>query len=283
MRQYIKTFLLTLSMMLSSAAMYAQDITSVHGVVSDDLGPLMGATVCEIDGNGRIIESAITDMNGNFVMKVRNASAHKIRFSYVGLDTKTMKIDKTTYDVKLESKTVLQEVTIKSKKRMNGSGLPIPEREVSFAVQSISTKEFEGLGVNSIDEALQGRIAGLDIVSGGNLGSGSTIRLRGGGSMSGLSSETPLIVVDGNIRNVEQGNFDFANADQEQFAELLNVNPEDIASINVIKDGAGAAIYGSDGANGVIEIITKRGKRGKPRVTYTGSIKASHIYFPESM
>ena len=283
MRQYIKTFLLTLSMMISSAAMYAQDITSVHGVVSDDLGPLMGATVCEIDGNGRIIESAITDMNGNFVMKVRNASAHKIRFSYVGLDTKTMKIDKTTYDVKLESKTVLQEVTIKSKKRMNGSGLPIPEREVSFAVQSISTKEFEGLGVNSIDEALQGRIAGLDIVSGGNLGSGSTIRLRGGGSMSGLSSENPLIVVDGNIRKVEESNFDFANADQEQFAELLNVNPEDIASINVIKDGAGAAIYGSDGANGVIEIITKRGKRGKPRVTYTGSIKASHIYFPESM
>ena len=262
---------------------YAQEITSVHGVVSDDFGPLMGATVCEIDGSGRIIESAITDMNGNFTMKVKNASAHKIRFSFVGLDTQTLKIDKTTYDIKMESKTVLQEVTIKSKKRLNGSGLPIPEREVSFAVQSISTKEFEGLGVNSIDEALQGRIAGLDIVSGGNLGSGSTIRLRGGGSMSGLSSENPLIVVDGNIRQVDSEGFDFNSADQDKFAELLNVNPEDIASINVIKDGAGAAIYGSDGANGVIEIVTKRGSRGKPRLTYTGSIKASHIFIPESM
>lgn len=283
MRQYIKIFLLALSLSLSSAVSFAQDITSVHGVVSDDFGPLMGATVCEIDGNGRIIESAVTDMNGNFTMKVRNASAHKIRFSYVGLDTQTLKIDRTTYDVKMESKTVLQEVTVKSKKRMNGSGLPIPEREVSFAVQSISTKEFDGLGVNSIDEALQGRIAGLDIVSGGSLGSGSTIRLRGGGSMSGLSSETPLIVVDGNIRKVDDDNFDFANADQEKFAELLNVNPEDIASINVIKDGAGAAIYGSDGANGVIEIVTKRGSKGKPRLTYTGSIKLSRIFIPESM
>ena len=80
MRQYIKTFLLTLSLCLASVASYAQDITSVHGVVSDDFGPLMGATVCEIDGNGRIIESAVTDMNGNFTMKVKNASAHKIRF-----------------------------------------------------------------------------------------------------------------------------------------------------------------------------------------------------------
>ena len=105
MKQYIKIFLLALSLSLLSAVSFAQDITSVHGIVSDDFGPLMGATVCEIDGNGRIIESAVTDMNGNFTMKVRNASAHKIRFSYVGLDTQTLKIDKTTYDIKMESKT----------------------------------------------------------------------------------------------------------------------------------------------------------------------------------
>ena len=145
MKQYIKTTVLAFLLALVLMPAYAQEITSVHGVVSDDFGPLMGATVCEIDGNGRIIESTVTDMNGNFTMKVKN-DRDKIRFSYVGLDTQTLKIDKTTFDIKLESKTVLQEVTVKSKKRMSGNNLPIPEREVSFSQQSISTKEFEGLG-----------------------------------------------------------------------------------------------------------------------------------------
>ena len=137
MKQYIKIAVLAFVSALVLMPAYAQDITSVHGVVSDDFGPLMGATVCEIDGSGRIIESAITDMNGNFTMKVKN-SRDKIRFSYVGLDTQTLKIDRTTYDIKLESKTVLQEVTVKSKKRMTGNGLPIPEREVSLFRQKNS-------------------------------------------------------------------------------------------------------------------------------------------------
>ena len=134
MKQYIKTTVLAFLLALVLMPAYAQEITSVHGVVSDDFGPLMGATVCEIDGNGRIIESTVTDMNGNFTMKVKN-DRDKIRFSYVGLDTQTLKIDKTTFDIKLESKTVLQEVTVKSKKRMSGNNLPIPEREVSFSQQ----------------------------------------------------------------------------------------------------------------------------------------------------
>ena len=273
MKQYIKTTVLAFVLALVLMPAYAQEITSVHGVVSDDFGPLMGATVCEIDGNGRIIESTVTDMNGNFTMKVKN-DRDKIRFSYVGLDTQTLKIDKTTFDIKLESKTVLQEVTVKSKKRMSGNNLPIPEREVSFSQQSISTKEFEGLGITTIDEALQGRIAGLDIVgNGGGLGSGSTMRLRGSTSLSGATSSNPLIVVDGNVREeLDLTNFDSATANEEQFAELLNVNTEDIASITVLKDAAATAIYGSKGGNGVIELTTKRGTRGKPKVTYSGKI-----------
>ena len=273
MKQYIKTTVLAFLLALVLMPAYAQEITSVHGVVSDDFGPLMGATVCEIDGNGRIIESTVTDMNGNFTMKVKN-DRDKIRFSYVGLDTQTLKIDKTTFDIKLESKTVLQEVTVKSKKRMSGNNLPIPEREVSFSQQSISTKEFEGLGITTIDEALQGRIAGLDIVgNGGGLGSGSTMRLRGSTSLSGATSSNPLIVVDGNVREeLDLTNFDSATANEEQFAELLNVNTEDIASITVLKDAAATAIYGSKGGNGVIELTTKRGTRGKPKVTYSGKV-----------
>lgn len=274
--------LITFALLLCSVAAMAQ-ITSVHGTVSDDFGPLMGATICEIDGSGRIIESTITDMNGNFTMKVKNPTKDRLRISFVGLKTQTFKFDKTTFDVKLESATTLQEVTVKSKRRMQGNSLPIPEREVSFARQSIDAKEFEGLGITSVDEALQGRIAGLDIVANsGNLGAGSTMKLRNSSSLSGLTNEQPLIVVDGNVRDdLDMSNFDIASANEEKFSELLNVNTDDIASINVIKDGAGAAIYGSQGGNGVIEIVTKRGTRGKPRLTYT--FKLTGKYQPKGM
>lgn len=272
---------LTFAMLLCSVVAMAQ-ITSVHGTVSDDFGPLMGASVCEVDANGRIIESTITDMNGNFTMKVKNPK-NKLRISFVGMKTQTFKFDKTTYEVQMESSTTLKEVTVRSKKRMQGNSLPIPEREVSFARQSIDAKEFEGLGITSVDEALQGRIAGLDIVANsGNLGAGSTMKLRNSSSLSGLTNEQPLIVVDGNVRDdLDMTNFDIASANEEKFSELLNVNTEDIASINVIKDGAGAAIYGSQGGNGVIEIVTKRGSRGRPKLTYT--FKLTGKYQPKGM
>lgn len=271
--------LLTCALSLCSLAAMAQQITQVHGTVSDDFGPLMGATVCEIDGTGRIIESAITDMNGNFNMKVKNPN-DKLRISYVGLKTQTLKFDKTTYNVMMASATTLNEVVVKSKKRANGNGLAIPENEISYAKQSIDTKEFEGLGITTIDEALQGRIAGLDIVgNSGSLGSGSTMRLRGGGSLSTLTSQNPLIVVDGNVRDLDLSNFDASTASDEQFADLLNINTEDIASINVLKDGS--ALYGSQGGNGVIELTTKRGSRGKPKLSY--SVKLTGTYQPKGM
>ncbi|MBR5062356.1 MAG: SusC/RagA family TonB-linked outer membrane protein, partial [Prevotella sp.] len=87
------------------------------------------------------------------------------------------------------------------------------------------------------------------------------------------------IVVNGNTWNVDMTNFDVSNANDEQFAQLLNVNPEDIASITVLKDAAATAIWGSQGANGVIEITTKRGTRGKPKLTY--SLRLTGTYQPE--
>ena len=274
----LKSVILTMALLLSTA-LSAQTITSVHGTLSDDMGPLMGATVCEMDANGRIIESAVTDLNGNFTMKVRNTK-DKIRFSYVGLKTVTLPINKTTYVLKMQSATKLKEVTVTSKKRMQGNTLPIPQREISYATQTINMKEFEGLGITSVDEALQGRIAGLDIVGvSGDLGKGSTMRLRGASSISSLTDSNPLIVVDGNIREVNLDNFDMQGANDEKFAELLNINPEDIASITVLKDAAATAVYGSQGGNGVIELTTKRGVRGKPKVTY--SLKLTGTYQPK--
>lgn len=276
----IKRYILLLALMaVTVISAQAQEITSVHGNVSDEMGPLMGATVCEIDGNGRIIESAVTDLNGNFTMKVRN-SKDKIRFSYVGMKTITQPINKTNFKIVMTDNTTIAPVTIKSQRRVQGNGLPIPQREVANATQNFSMKEVEGLSFTTIDEAMQGRIAGLDIIgNSGDLGSGSTMRLRGASSLSTLTDANPLIVVDGNVRQVSLQNFDIANANNEKFAELLNINPEDISDIRVLKDAAATAIYGSQGGNGVIELTTKRGARGKPRLQY--SLKLTGTYQPK--
>lgn len=271
----MRRLLVLLPALMLCAAVSAQ-ITSVHGTVSDDMGTLIGATVCEIDGSNRIINSAVTDMNGNFNMAVKNPK-NKIRFSYVGMKTQVLPIDKTTYNIILVSATQLKEVTVTAKRRTEGNNLAIPEREVSYAKQGVDMRNLEGLGVTSIDEALQGQIAGLDIIgNSGDLGAGSTLRLRGSSSLSTLTDSNPLIVVDGNVRSVDMSNFDLAGANEEKFAELLNINPEDIAAINVLKDAAATAVYGSQGGSGVIEITTKRGKTGKPRVSYSLKLTATH-------
>lgn len=168
---------------------------------------------------------------------------------------------------------------MKAKQRSVGSGLAIPMDEISTAQQTINANEFQGLGITTIDEALQGRIAGLDIVANsGNLGAGTSMHLRGVSSVN-MSSD-PLIVVDGNVWQTDQ-NLDLSSANDEKFAELLNINPDDIESISVLKDAAATAIWGSQGANGVIEIKTKRGARGRTEVTY--SYRLTGTYQPEGM
>ncbi len=219
---------------INSFAQQAGDIIS--GTVNDSFGPVMMANVVELDGANRIVASTQTDINGNFSFKLKN--------------------------------TQIGEVTVIAKKRAQGSGLSIPMDEISTARQSIDMSEFEGLALTTVDEALQGRIAGLDIVANsGNLGSGTSMRLRGVSSINGSSE--PLIVVDGNVWETNTNDFDFSSANEEKFAQLLNVNPDDIESISVLKDAAATAIWGSQGSNGVIEIKTKRGTRGKTRVTYS--------------
>ena len=126
MKAIARQFILVLLCMIATGA-WAQDITNIHGVVSDDMGGLAGASVCEIDGMGRIIEATVTDINGNFSMKVRNQK-NKIRFSYIGYKTLTLPINKTVFKVTMKSELQIKEVTVTAKKRMRGNGLAIPER-----------------------------------------------------------------------------------------------------------------------------------------------------------
>ena len=250
------------SFQLSVVNSFAQKVGDIiSGTVTDAFGPVMMANVVEIDASNRIVASAQTDMSGNFSFKLKNPK-DKLRVSYVGYKTQTLAINKTKFAIRMQDATQIKEVTVTSKRRAQGSGLAIPEDEISTARQSIDMKEFEGLSFTTVDEALQGRIAGLDIVANsGNLGSGTSMRLRGVSSINGSSE--PLIVVDGNVLQTNTDGFDFQSANEEKFAELLNVNPEDIESIAVLKDAAATAIWGSQGSNGVIEIKTKRGSRGK--------------------
>ncbi len=256
-----------------SAQVKAGDIIS--GQVWDDFDPLMMCNVVEIDHNNRIVAHGVTDINGNFSFKIVNPK-DKIRISYVGCETITLPINKRAFGkIVLKSSTTLKAVEVKGVRKTQSSGLQIPVTEISVASQTIDMKEFEGVAMTSVDEALQGRIAGLDIVANsGNLGAGTTMRLRGVSTINGNAN--PLIVVNGNVwMDDMDSDFDYTNANEDKFAELLCVNPEDIESITVLKDAAATAIWGSQGANGVIEIKTKRGKQGKTSIQYSYSFKGN--------
>ena len=257
--------LLTLLFAVIAQTMMAQG-TVISGTVEDAMGPVMMANVTERDGNNRIVNATQTDMMGNFSMKIANPK-NKLVVSYVGSKTKTLTIGtQKTFKIKMEDdKTTLKEVTVKGR-RTNSGGLNIDKREITVSQQTMNMENIEGMAFTSADEALQGEIAGLDIVNNsGNLGAGTTMRLRGVSTLSG--SAEPLIVVDDKIFEYDTADFDPENMDEEKFSSMLAVSVDDIASINVLKDAAATAIWGSQGANGVIQITTKRGTRGKPKVT----------------
>ncbi len=248
-------------------ALQAQGVR-ISGTLSDAEGPVMMGNVVERDGNNRIVSATQTDFNGNFSLQVKNTK-NKLVFSYVGDKTKVLSIgSKTVFKVTLEPEnTVLKEVVVKSK-RSNTSGLMMSKKEISVSQQTFNMENVEALAFTSANESLQGEIAGLDIVSNsGNLGAGTSMRLRGVTTINGDAN--PLIVVDDKIFDNPDENFDFANANEEQYASLLSVNVEDIASIDVLKDAAATAVWGSKGANGVIKITTKHGVRGKTRVNFS--------------
>ena len=258
--------LLTLLFTFIAQAMMAQGKVVISGTVEDALGPIMMANVVERDGNNRIVSASQTDMMGNFSMEIKNPK-NKLVVSYVGSKTKIITIgDQRTFKIKLDDdKTTLGEVKVVGRRSTSG-GLNIDKREISVSQQTMSMAEVEGMAFTSADEALQGGIAGLDIVTNsGNLGAGTSMRLRGVSTLNG--SAEPLIVVDDKIFEYNAADIDFESADEEAFSSLLAVSVDDIADITVLKDAAATAIWGSQGANGVIQITTKRGARGKPKVT----------------
>lgn len=232
------------ALLLSSFAAMAQQI-NVSGTVTDASGePVIGASVVAVDSQG----GTTTDVDGNYVVSVD--SKGKLRFSYIGFTTQTVAVDgRATIDVVLqENSAVLDEVVVIGYGTMD-------KKELTSAISHVGEKDF--LSVSSLDPSMmiQGKVPGVSIT---NTGAGdpnnqASIQIRGVSSRSaGLG---PLIVVDG----VPGGN-------------LTNINPNDIASFDILKDGAASAIYGTRGSNGVILVTTKKGaKDGQTHASYSGT------------
>lgn len=270
-------FILGIVLFYWAGSLSAQEAILLTGRIWADDAPegLVAVTIAEQDKNGRIHSSTLTDFNGNFSLKVKS-ELNDLFISYVGYKRISLPIkEQRSFDIKMESDMELEEVEVKAVRTVNTGTLPISEREFSGAMQRFSMDQLEGVSIPSVDDALQGRIAGLDIVmNSGDLGSGSVMRVRGITSIN--SNSQPLILLN-NIpyeSNID-ASFDFASADQEKFASLLAISPDDIQEITVLKDGAACAIWGARGANGIINIITKKGVTGPTRTHYSYRLSGS--------
>ena len=241
----------------------------VGSVYAKGEGGLIGVSIQELDATNRVVSGTVTDINGDFSLQIKNPK-NKLEFIYLGYNTLRVNIgNQKKFSIQMTEDTKsLSEVVVTAKKKVSTGTLSIPEREASMAFQTIKA-DFQTLSVASVDEALQGQIAGLDIISNsGDVGSGSTMRLRGTASIN--ANVTPLIVVDDVIYDAPNADtFDFVNANTENYADLLSINVDDIENITVLKDGASTARWGSRAANGVISIRKKRGVRGRPQLRYT--------------
>ncbi len=280
MMNKIKKYSILMLMVLCANvfALAQNNANVVRGKVTDEVTgeTLISVTVTEVDASNRIVNVTITNYDGEYVMQISDPK-NKLRFKYLGFEPTDMPIgSKRVINVAMKEQTLtLKDAVITAKATVSTGSFSIPKREVSMAMQKISAEEFDGIQVASIDDALQGRIAGLDIVNvSGEPGAGMSMRVRGTTSIN--ASSEPLIVINDIPYDTEiDDNFDFATANDEQYAQLINVNPDDIESITVLKDAASTAMWGAKGANGVLMITTKKGKAGPTRVSYSYALTRS--------
>lgn len=234
--------------------------------------PMAGANVIWQNKDGRTITGAQTDFNGNFSLQEVIRQGDVLVISFTGYKKQTIPItaNQKVYDVTLEEESVaLKDVEVTTSRRQQSGMLNIAERDITTSAKRIDMSELEDLAVADATDALQGRVAGVDMVAtSGAPGSGMSIRVRGTTSINGSSE--PLVIVDGfPYETTIDDDFDFSTADENDYATMLNISPDDIKEITVLKDAAATAIYGSKAANGVLMITTKRGAISKPTLSYT--------------
>ena len=234
-----------------------QQTNQVTGVINDANGEaLIGVNVVE---KGNTQNGSITDLNGKFNL---NVSPNAVLIcSYIGYKTAEVPVEgqKNLTITLHEDSEALDEVIV------IGYGT-VRKADLAGSVAVMDNKQFKDQPVTRIEDALQGRVSGISVMSSGVPGGDLKIRVRGASSIN--KSNDPLYVVDGIVR--ESG--------------LEGINPEDIQSMQILKDASSTAIYGSRGANGVVLVTTKTGKAGKTEVVFDASVGFSNAYhIPEVM
>src|SRR5690554_5785198 len=224
-----KRFLFLLSL-FSFGLVQAQGGITVSGTVQDESGPLPGVNVVLLDNS----KGTSTDFDGNFTLSGVDPQA-TIVFSYVGFKTVEVPVNnRSTLNVTLElDSQSLEEIVVVGYGTQSRS-------EVTGAIATIDAAEIASIPVTTADQALQGRAPGVNIINSGAPGSSPVVRIRGLGTPN---NNSPLYVIDGTISG-----------------GMGNLNPNDIESVQVLKDASTTAVYGSKGSNGVIIITTKKGK-----------------------
>ena len=241
--------------LLLTVSSFAQT-NAVKGHVKDASGePIMGATITV---NGKAV--GITDMDGNF--SVDAAPGANLTFTYLGMTPKTIKATSNMMITLVDDQKSLNEVVVIGYGRAK-------KNDLTGSVTAIKPDEMSKGITSSASDMLVGKIAGVDVQTGGGQpGTGAQIRIRGGASLN--ASNDPLYVIDGlAIDN---------NTNKGMSNVLAMINPNDIESFTVLKDASATAIYGSRASNGVIIITTKKGRSGqKPSVTYNGDVTLSTV------
>ncbi|WAC42460.1 SusC/RagA family TonB-linked outer membrane protein [Pedobacter sp. SL55] len=244
--------------MLTTTLCLAQDKKLTGKLVNESGTPLPGASVSI--KNSKI--STITDENGNFSL-MAPANAQTLVFSYLGMEPQQVAIGSTTnFNIRLkESATTLSNIVVV------GYGT-VKKSDLTGSVTRLEREEFIRDAPTNILQAMQGKIAGVNVTQNdGAPGAGLSIRIRGSNSF--LGGTEPLYVIDGvPFNNSSSGSTPMSIGDDEK--QTLNamsfINPDDIESIDILKDASATAIYGSRGANGVVLITTRKGKSGKDKI-----------------
>ncbi len=234
------------------------EVTGKVTANDDDL-PMIGVNVV-IEGTS---QGTITDLNGNYSLKIPDGNARLI-FSSIGYLTQKIPVEnRSAIDVVMQKDVKgLDEVVV------IGYGTQ-KKSDVSTSIASVNSEDLAKTSSVSFDQALQGQMAGVQVMTNsGQPGGMTSVNIRG---MGGMGRNEPLYVVDGVIlydyqNNIHEGRLDYGTNVSNV---LSNLNPADIESIDVLKDASAGAIYGSRGGNGVVIITTKSGKEGKPKISFT--------------
>lgn len=247
--QWMRTFLVFALGLLASFSLLAQTnpTIKVKGVVKDELGPVIGASVLVEGAAGGA--GTVTDVDGRFELKAPKNS--NLVVSYIGYKPQTVKATEADILVVLkEDSELLDEVVV------IGYG-SVKKKDATGSVTAIKVEEMNKGLATTPQDLLGGKIAGVSVVSkGGRPGEGSDIRIRGGSSLS--AKNDPLIIIDGVMMSNDQAGLS---------NPLSMLNPADIATFTVLKDASATAIYGSRASNGVVLITTKQGVIGKPQIS----------------